>query len=289
MSESFDEQEASRTLGEPVSLYFFRYGDDPQAYYAFTDSEKPIATMFDPEIGEVTFQPETIKHSAITASGTLDKSSLDVRTPHDTEISLLWREHPPSQVVELTIFQGHQSNPDYRVVWSGRVLGGSLENDESIFTCEPVSTSLRRPGLTRNYQYGCPHAVYSQGDGLCNADMAAATITTSVVDVEGAILTLPNGWAPNDLKIKYIGGMIAWTRDDGRREVRGVIRLPSTNQMIISGVALGLSAGMAVELTYGCNHIWDEDCSNLHNNVVNFGGQPWIPLKNPIGIVNIYQ
>lgn len=288
MSESLDTLEKSRAKGEPISLYFFRYGDQPDAYFAFTNHDKGVSTLFDPDVGEVTFLPETISHGAITAAGTLDKAALDIRTPHDADISLLWRQHPPSQVVTLTILQGHVGSQDFRVAWSGRVLGGALDKDESVFTCEPVSTSLKRPGLTRNYQYGCPHPVYSQGDGLCNASKEAATITRAVSTVEGAILNLPADWETEERKVKYVGGMVAWTRADGRKEVRGIVRLATPNQMIVSGVALGLTGGMPVDLTLGCNHIWDEDCTVLHNNAVNFGGQPWIPTKNPIGIVNIY-
>jgi hypothetical protein len=37
----------------------------------------------------------------------------------------------------------------------------------------------------------------------------------------------------------------------------------------------------------GCNHqAYAEeggDCQPLHDNIVNYGGDRWIPLKNPIG------
>jgi hypothetical protein len=48
----------------------------------------------------------------------------------------------------------------------------------------------------------------------------------------------------------------------------------------------------SVSVVLGCNHIaYAEDggdCQPLHDNIVNYGGDRWIPLKNPIGDYNNY-
>lgn len=283
---SFDQREKSRTQGAPFFLYFFRYGDTPDAFFAYTNADDAIEHIFDDELGPVLFVPEAISHGSIQVSGTLDRATLEVRTPQDSEISLLFRHYPPSQVVSMLVFQAHEDEPEIKVVWAGRALGNQLEEDEAVFTCEPVSTSQKRAGLRRHWGYGCPHVLYSVGDYLCNANKAAATITAPVTLVQGALVTMPGAWAPTGLKAKYLGGLASWTRADGRTETRSIIRLADSDTIILSGLALGLTSGMAIDLSYGCDHVWDSDCSNLHNNVLNFGGQPLIPTKNPIGIVN---
>jgi len=31
-----------------------------------------------------------------------------------------------------------------------------------------------------------------------------------------------------------------------------------------------------------------DDCSFFFDNILNYGGMPWIPHKNPIGLINLY-
>lgn len=281
---TFPIREASRTLGEPISLYFFRYGDTPDAYYAYTDCEQQVEHEFDPQVGLVVFQPIPVDRGEITSSGSLDKAAMEIRTPQNAELAQLFSLHPPSQIVTVVIFQGHEGDTDFRVEWMGRVLGSSREGNEAVYTCEPVSTSMKRPGLRRNYQYQCPHVLYSQGPGLCNADREARSILRSATGVAGALVT----FGAIDNPDMYIGGIAEWTAPDGRKELRSIVRRADGLTFVFSGIALGLTPGVVVKLSAGCDHKMDGDCLNLHNNVQNFGGQPWIPTENPLGIKNNY-
>lgn len=285
----FEVAELSRNKGSPVTLYFFRYGDTTESYYAYTDAEEDTVWTFDPGLGPVTFKPIPIDHGAISSSGTLDKSSLDVKTPQDSELSMLFRLHPPSQIVTLRLLQGHEGVDDFRVAWAGRVLGNQVTGNETTFTCEPVSTSIRRAGLRRHYQLGCPLALYGVGEGQCNADKEAASTFAAVSNVAGALVALGGAWAADEMRIKYTGGIAEWQDATGRTETRTIVRLADSQTLVLSGVALGLVPGASIKLSFGCDHTWAGDCTNLHHNVQNFGGDPLIPTKNPIGIVNNFQ
>lgn len=277
---TFPIRESSRTLGEPVNLYFIVYGDTPASYYAYTDSEQEVHLNFDAALGEVIFKPIPITHGNITASGSLDKSAVEMRTPQSAELAQLFTLHPPSQIIRLTIFQAHDGDGDYRVEWVGRILGSSREVNEAVYTCEPVSTSMKRPGLRRNYQYQCPHVLYGP---QCKADRGRATILRSVTGVAGALVSLPPGWDANP--DRFNGGLAEWLTADGRTELRTIQKRADANTLILSGIAAGLVPGAQIKLSWGCKHD-TPDCRDLHANVLNFGGQPWIPLKNPLGIKN---
>ena len=186
---SYGAIEESRKLGAPAELFLFRYGTDPGAVYAYTDVEEMVTH------GAVDYNPVKIKRGGISASGSLDKSRMTVTVPIDSEIAELFRIYPPGTVVTLTIRGGHLSDPDaeYPVIWVGRVLSsarGKSENTEVELTCEPANTSLRRTGLRRNYQYSCPHVIYSAGDGLANADIVRATLSRVVLSKTNATVTL---------------------------------------------------------------------------------------------------
>lgn len=273
---SFELIEKSRSRGEPIQLYLFRYAVAATAYYGYTDADQQV--LYDAR----TYRPVSIERGAITSSGTLDKASLQVNLAHNSEVAELFRIYPPSEVVTLTIFEGHQNDPDgqFRAVWAGRVLSCARNGSKATLTCEPVSTSMRRAGLRRNYQYGCPHALYGQG---CFASKIAATVTRDAGVVGNSSITFGDGWAAVDPQ-KYVGGLAEWSTGFEQGEIRTILRVDH-NTLLLSGPTTKLRPGMDVQLSLGCNRQMG-DCETLHNNIQNFGGQPYIPTKNPIGMTN---
>ncbi len=281
---TFAAREDSRIAGHPIHLYEFRFGPEVDSVRRYTNIAKGFAW------GGHTFEPLTIQHGEIVASGNLDKSTLQVRMPDEGDIPDLYTGSPPSSVVSLIIRQGHLADDDFKVCWSGRVGGTSYEGAELILDCEPISASLRRSGLTRLYTIPCPLVLYGP---KCRANKAAASSNHIATTVNGPILTFASDWAPTDRKDKYIGGVVEWTNAAGRLERRSIVGRDGSTKLIMSNYSDTLVSGMTVTLVLGCNHQHgmndtDGDCLNLHDNILNFGGQPEIPLKNPIGIVNNY-
>ena len=277
---AFETREESRSLGEPVDLYLFRYGSQANAYYAYTDAEQPITH------DGIVYAPATIKRGNFTASGTLDKTVLQVNTPINTDIANLFRVYPPGQVVTLVIRQGHANDPDvdFPVIWTGRVIQCERDGSEATLSCEPVATSMRRTGLRRNYQLSCPHVLYGP---QCGANKLAATLTTQVINLTDSRITLQDGWSGSINPNKYIGGLVEWNTGAGG-ESRTILRVIDLKTLVLSGPTTGIVAGQNIDVILGCNHQMgvgpqpDGDCLPLHNNIQNFGGQAWIPTANPI-------
>lgn len=278
---SFADRENSRTLGEPVDIYLFRWGAGPTDYFAYTDAEQPITLGSGP--AAITYQPIPISRSAVNASGTLDKSTLEVKTPTNVDLAEKYRLFPPSQVVSLVIRQGHIGDPDqqFLTIWTGRVLGSKRTRSEASYTCDPISTSLRRTGLRRHWQYSCPHVLYGP---MCRANKSAAAVVAGVASISRAVVTLNPGWQIESSKHYYNGGLFEWDRPDGGRETRTIWKIDG-DVLVLSGAPDGLAPGQLVSVILGCSKIIT-DCADLHHNLQNFGGQPWIPKVNPIGIKN---
>jgi hypothetical protein len=76
------------------------------------------------------------------------------------------------------------------------------------------------------------------------------------------------------------------------KETRSILKLKGADkaQLLLDSAAKGLVAGMSVSVILGCNKLagLTDDCIVLHDNIHNFGGMPWIPTKNPIGIKNSF-
>ena len=281
---TFAAHEESRADGNPVSLFKFIYGTEAGEYYAYTDHTEELT------IDSVTYAPVPISRNNVVSNGTLDKSAIKISTDVGTDLAEIFRVYPPSNVVTLVIREGHIGDADneYLVVWSGRIVAANRQHGELYCTGEPVSTSLRRPGLRRHYQHGCPHQLYGP---QCQASKAAATVSATVASIDGATVTLNAGWEGAFAAAKFLKGMLEWPAPGGSTERREIIRVTG-DTLSLSGLPNDLAARDAVDVVLGCNHkAYAEDggdCLPLHNNIENFGGCRWIPTKNPIGTLNNY-
>lgn len=256
-------------IGEPVGRI---------SSYAYTDSVRPFTFQ------GVTYQPVPINCGTINASGKLDKSTFEVRLPRTAGIADLFRAYPPSQPVTLIVRQGHINDEDgeFLVAWAGRVLSSKRDGNEVVFACEPTSSSLRRPGLRRSYQFGCPHALYGPG---CYA--VKQPQTGEVTAINGLEVTLASGWNGSFEAAKFAQGLMEWDTPDGTKEIRRILRIDG-NKVTISGMLRGLEVNDSVTMLLGCAQT-TSDCLNLHNNIHNFGGCPTIPVQNPLAAgVNVF-
>lgn len=268
---SFAQFEESRHAGRPIKLYKFMLGPLPEDELRFTDAE--TVQVYE----NLEYTPVAISHSKLSATGTLDRTTMTITMQGQTELSNIFRIYPPSYVVTLVIFQGHVDDTanQFLMCWGGKVLNASWPNNELSLTCEPSSIAMRRPGLRRNYQRNCPHALYGVQckavktalDAICLNTYREHTIQVSTVGGNGT-------W--------YSNGTIEWVNEAGRREIVSIRSAGNDGMIKLAGLPPTLKVGMAVKLYKGCDHTLGALGCALHNNVPNYGGQPWIPLRNPV-------
>lgn len=269
---TFSAVESSAKDGVPVTLFEFSYGTLSTAKYRYTDADHDIVFS-----GE-TFIAVPIKAPPIMLSGKLDRSNLKVQIASNLALANVFRGYPPSVPVSLVMREGHLSDGDeeFLVSWMGTVKSSTRTGTVMDLTCEPVDSSLKRPGLRIHYQVQCPLMLYSPE---CAASRAAATVTTTIDTVTGADVTLAPGWNGAFDPIKFRGGVLEWTGPTGK-EIRGILN-GFDEGIRVSGLISGLTTGMTVSVVLGCNKLMT-DCEFLHNNILNYQGDPWIPLSNPV-------
>lgn len=269
---SFLTQESDKERGEPVELYKFVYGTGENSSYCYTNADAEI--LFEND----TYIPVPIGRDAYKVSGKTDHASINIRMPINTDLSNLFLSYPPTQPVIVTIRQGHLNDPakEFLVVWPGRVLSSSREGDEAVLSCSSTIVSTKRPGLRQNYQYGCPYVLFG---GDCKASMVLATMSATVVAVASGGLTLEAGWAQGYPFTDFAGGMLRWTTSMGT-EFRSIVKVDPNGVISFIGVLRGVEVGQTVDIIRGCDH--QMTGCNKHDNINNYGGQPWIPTKNPV-------
>lgn len=278
---TYDAKENSQQDGLMASLFLIEYGETDDAFFAYTDADQPVS------FAGKTYLPTVIGREKIEAAGnSLDNTTLKIDITPNASIVTMFRGRMPSHAIRLTIFQGHVDDPamDFKVVWTGRIISVARKERFAQIACEPISTAMRRSGLRRHYQYGCPWALY--GD-QCKANKEAARVNPLVVALGKNFIQFDAGWQ-NALPVgKFIGGYAQWTDNETNIvQTRTILVLSAGNtRIVVNGEVFGLDVGEQVSAYMGCNHQLS-DCEHLHHNVVNFGGQPWIPKDNPTKLTN---
>lgn len=278
---TFNSFESSMDLGEPVELYEFTYGDTSESVYRYTTAVRPVT-----KFGH-TFLAQATQRTNYKASGKTEKGSMDIKFPVVSDISSLFSAYPPTQVVRLTVYGGHRNDPDeeFLVLWEGRVLSTAKSETELTLSCESSLISLQRPGLRRNWQYACPFVLYHATTCRANIEAASSDWPVVAITASGGIV-LQEGWNGGIDPNKYAGGMLKWRGDTGW-EYRTIMRINDDGSFAYAGIIRGLAVGDTVTIIKGCNH-QESDCAGIHNNINNYGGQPWIPTTNPVKFPNFW-
>lgn len=274
---NYDEIEKSTDLGQPIFFYEFLYSDSPGGAYRYVaNSERVIA-------GGKAWQPRAMTHTEITTQGTLDKQSVTIKTGKDVELTPLFIVGPPSRIVQANIYRSHAGLSTLQLEWTGRVLNGKWAGAEAEFACEPIFTSLVTSGLRRKYQRGCPHTLYGKS---CGASQLAHTEQGKVLSVVNAVTVRVqmDGAAVGLSAGNVAGGIFRVTLADGITEIRAVTNAVAEPNRVWTLTLISQVSNMApwqkVSMSKGCPHTF-EVCRDTFQNVVNFGGCPNIPTKNP--------
>jgi len=266
---TYDLQEISDQSGFPVELYEFtvngviRYFTSGQQDYEY-QTKMYLATP--------------LSRSEFEETGDLPKNDITLTCRSDFVIARLFRAAPPSDVVLFTLREVHFNDGAQEAIikWRGRVLNVSVDGPTAQLNCENVLTSMRRTGLRRLYQRQCPHILYG---GECKANSSAFLVIVTLSSVDGITLNsgdfdaLPDNW--------FAGGYIEWEVTPGVIERRAIKTHIGANVTITHPVP-GLVSGQVVNAFPGCDHTVPT-CIAKFNNVINYGGFPYIPGTNPYG------
>lgn len=277
--------EESRQDGSPILLFYFSQGSQEWRY----NNTAIIRTYL-----SNTWLPSSIEMGHINQTNQIAKDSVDLIFPRDHEFSQLFFGYPPEEITTVTIFRGHLEDPDdeYILYWKGRVSGIKPEGQKLTLNCEPVFSSLRRPGLRARFQKGCRHALYSSG---CGIDKSLHVVAGACTSVSGVNVIVPEAAAYSDGW--FTGGMFEMPTGALRYIVNHVgsalelIRPMKNLDVELAKAGYGQNygeyyGGLPVNIYPGCDHS-RITCNDKFSNVYNYGGFPWIPGKNPFVFTSI--
>ncbi len=250
-----------------IEVYTITY-DINRWWYTSSDEDVYVAP--------VTFRTLPISRSNVELSTDDTSASFKVEFPLDAEFLEMFRVSPPSGLVTL-LCEKYDSVTGLtsEIIFKGRIINVGWEISSAVVTCESSSQAIKRMGLRRHYQYGCPHMLYS---GECRVDREdyvtvdnATNITGSSVDLL-SIASLPDNY--------FAGGYIEYTHSTLQTVERIAISASQGSTLTLFSFPVGLGSGKEVRAYAGCDRTIST-CSQRFNNAENYGGTPFIPTKNP--------
>lgn len=247
--------------GEPIYKFHFAIGS---SNFRFT------SVAFEVSDSNGTYTPVAIRASEVNQTSDLAKGTLSVTLPRTNSLAAEFLGKVPEQTTSLTIYRGFSEtdNVNDQVWWKGRVISATADGDLVKLDCENVFTSMRRPGLRARFQKGCRHALYSEA---CGVDQSSFQDSVSITGVTDLTVTISGGSSADGY---YAGGVI---------EVGGAKRYVLKHQGSVLTLFYpfnDLSVPTSATVSPGCAHNV-EACRDKFNNLLNYGGFPYIPSKNP--------
>lgn len=266
---SYDATETSKYLNSPIELYEFNQRD--VEIFRYTSADKGIVS------GGVTYEKIPLKRSAIEQSQNISRSSLKVNMPRTISLVTEFIAQPPSNVIDLIIRRFHRLDAveEVVVIWKGRVINVDFKKDVCELICDPLIKAMNRTTLRRVYQLSCPHMLYRSA---CGVDEVNFRENATLIAISGLTITSTTfGGQANG----YWTGGIVRIEKSGMPHVRAILAHIG-NDVEIDLTIPGLGIGDIVQTAPGCDRNIST-CNTKFNNEDNFGGYPYIPIKNPMG------
>jgi len=259
---TYQSLEASVHSGQPVELYRLALGASVWRYTSARDT-----TTYNGEH----YVAAPIRRSEIEQTQEFGRAMLNLQAALDIGVVQSFIVTPPDGVLSLTIFRQHLSDPGEEFItwWKGRVVSVVFSGISVQMRCEPIFTTLKRSGRRANYQINCRHPLYHGGCKVNAADYKTAGTIESVagLDVAAAVLLpMPTGW--------FVGGRLV------AAGAQRMIVANSGGAVTLSAPIAELKPGDAFEAYPGCDHTL-ATCAAKFGNQINYGGFPYIPVKNP--------
>jgi uncharacterized phage protein (TIGR02218 family) len=259
---TYESLEISAYSGHPKELFEFVVSGET---YRYTSYQADIT------YNGFTYTAIPIKRSRVQQTNDMPKSEVEIRVPRDNEMVGELVGGMPEAPISVAIYRGQGSN--WIVFWKGRAMGRTYEGDEAIFKCIPTFSSLKRIGIRRRYQANCPYTLY---DGHSCKVLRTSFEYTGVINlIDGVEIT-------NSISGAYADDYFTGGWFSNGINVERMIYNHTGSVLRLSRAIPSMSVGDNIYIYPGCDRTL-ATCNDKFSNVLNYGGLPAMPARNPFG------
>ena len=265
---SFDILESSVEDSSPIEIYTITVGSET---YRLTSSSQDI------DIGVYTWTSTQIDRDAIGQGSEERKRNLNIKLPSDSPFAQAFINVIPGQRAVINIIRlQRDESPTFNtqaLVYKGQIASIRFIEDgnqvQLVSRSIEAATSRTVPRYT--FMGMCNHVLY---DNSCKVNPAGFTVTGEVTDITGNTITVDGASSQPDGY--WRGGFCKPSADSDFRLI-----LDHTGDVLTLLLPFSTDlTGQNVQVFAGCDHTLTGDCATKFDNVIEFGGWPFVPTKN---------
>lgn len=251
--------------GKPIECYWFHNSTND---YRYTSADEDII------LGGETYEAIPITRGNLESNPEIHASELKINLPKDNTFAISHMNGEIDDYIFVTIYRFHSDSPtDYYTYWKGRTIGVNMSFPNSQFSinCESIFSSLKRNGLKLRFSRLCNATLYQD---RCGVDKSSYEFEGDILQIstDGTNLFV-DGAVDEDLYY-FLGGYLSYAGS-----LRHIVKHVD-NLIVISRKIVGLEVLNTVKMYPGCDKNINT-CINKFNNLENFRGCPYIPVRNP--------
>jgi len=260
---TYRDYEDSVASGKPVELYDI-CAITTGTHWRLNTSTEPIV------YGGFTYNAEVVTRNEIEIGGLDRRSEVELTLPRDHIFTNQYAQRPLDEAVSLTIYRQHVT--EYATFWKGFLIAISFD-EKTIPKCvfQPITSSGRTRGRRRCCQLLCSHVVYSDSCGLSMSTYESVGAIDSTGD-NG--LTIVSTIFSAKSSGYYTGGLL---KKDG---IYRFIINHAGDTVTLERSFSSSATGDTIYAYAGCD-LDPDTCDTKFGNVLNFGGQEYLPVLNP--------
>lgn len=266
---TFPQLEGSVEGSRPAELYRMVIGSEE---FFYTSSEDELTVD-----GDVYVPVRGLRRSTV-AQGRDDRNrQLEITLPADNAFADKWKVRPPGLAGSVSVIRVQRDEvPPFNtqtLVFKGIVRGVQFPEDgrEARMGVSSIEATAQRPIPRFTYTSQCNHLLYDSKCGV-NPDLHKFSGTVSVES--GTQITVPG---ISLFSTKFTAGFVVPQSFTDFRTIRSQVGDVLTLKVPFATSVLN----QTVDCFKGCDHLIAGDCDQEFDNVINFGGFPDVPAKNP--------
>lgn len=259
--------ETSREDGNVLELFKFTFG--------------AVTTRLTSYNQDVVFQGSTwtsIQISRDDVQNSIEDTlnEIKITMPASHPIPEAYISNVPGRVGSVEVFRAHADDPVEETVLDFQGFISQVNFDAALvatLTCQPNSSVFKRTAPRFTYQSNCNHILYDAG---CKIARSSFLHTALVNAISGRTITVAGlsakgvGWA--------VGGFVVFPAA-GNDDARLILEQSGDTVTLLNTFAADV-LNTTVDVFAGCDHSL-AICDSKFANVINFGGFPFVPTKNP--------
>jgi hypothetical protein len=227
------------------------------------------------------YQPAVMQRGELEDKEQIPKSRLEIQIDINDELCQTLLVSFTERAMSLSVFSFDAIG--VTCIWKGRLIYVKPNGTTLKLTFENFYSSMRRMGLRAKYQKICRHNLYGSRCGVLQSSFEVAgtvtaisnSIVLTIAEASGASLGYYTGGV-----LEVSDGTLAFIVNNVGTEV--TIQRPC-DALLQEFEDFGTAS---VKIYPGCDKL-RTTCITKFNNLLNFGGFPWIPSKNPMGTDSI--